>query len=339
MDEEGVEALLLSERANVRWLTGFSGSAGHAYVPLDGDPLLVTDGRYVERAAEESPGWTVLEDRTWGWLPAAHPSSMRLGVEADALTWATVRVLQDDDLDLQPTTGLVQTLRQVKDDREIGLLRQACAITTDAFADACTWLAPGLTEVQVARRLIDTMLDMGAEASAFDPIVAAGPNGSRPHHAPGPRALQPHEMVTMDFGARVGGYHADMTRTVALGPPADGLRAVHDLVHAAQQAGVEAAIAGAATAAVDAACRQVITEAGHGPHFAHGTGHGVGLVIHEMPFLASASPGTLQDRMTVTVEPGVYVPGLGGVRIEDVVLVGTSGNERLTTAPRQLIQI
>ncbi len=336
-----VGALLVTDPANIRWLSGFHGSAGTVYVPLDDEPVLVTDGRYVERAADEAPGWTVIEDRTWGWLPERHDPSRDLGVEADHLTWAAVRTLQDLDsgFGLQPTTGLVATLRQTKDDAEIALLRRACTITTDAFHDALGWLRPGLTESQVARRLGDVMVDMGAEGHAFAPIVASGPNGSRPHHDTGDRVLADGDLVTMDFGALVEGYHADMTRTVALGSPAAALVELHELVHAAQQAGVEVARAGTATSDVDRACREVITRAGHGAHFTHGTGHGVGLVIHETPFLASSSPGTLQGRMTVTVEPGVYVPGLGGVRIEDVVLVGDTDAERLTTAPRQLITL
>jgi Xaa-Pro aminopeptidase len=183
------------------------------------------------------------------------------------------------------------------------------------------------------------MVELGGDGAAFPPIVASGPNGSRPHHQPGHRALQAGDLVTMDFGAMVGGYHADMTRTVGLGPVDPALVRIHELVEAAQAAGVDAVRAGAATADVDQACRTVIDDGGHAKHFRHGTGHGVGLDIHETPFLTATSTGTLADRMTVTVEPGVYLPGLGGTRIEDVVLVGPSAAERLTTAPRSLIQL
>lgn len=334
-------ALLVTDRTNVRWLTGFTGSAGHVYVPTEGEALLVTDGRYTERAGEEAPDWTVVIDRTWGWLGEHHRPDASLAVEADVMPWEVVRTLTDLGVAaaLQPTSGLVATLRQIKDDDEIALLRRACEITAQAFDHALGWLQPGLTEVEVAQRLIADMVAAGADGSAFDPIVASGPNGSRPHHSPGQRVLASGDLVTMDFGALVAGYHADMTRTVALGTVDLAQRRIYDLVHAAQQAGVAAALDGADVVEVDRACRQLIAKAGHGEHFEHGTGHGVGLGLHETPFLGPTSAGTLRDRMTVTVEPGVYVPGLGGVRIEDVVLVTTTGADRLTQAQRDLVQL
>ncbi|HUG85240.1 MAG TPA: Xaa-Pro peptidase family protein [Euzebya sp.] len=341
MGEEGLAALLVSDHTNVRWLTGFSGSAGQVYVPLEGEAVLVTDGRYTERAAEEAPGWTIITDRTWGWLGQHHPATSPLAVEADHLTWTVVQELTQLAVcsQMQPSSGLVAGLRQVKDDGELALLRRACELTAETFELAVGWLRPGLTEVQVARRLVADMIDLGAEGQAFPPIVAAGPNGARPHHDPGARPLAAGDMITMDFGALVGGYHADMTRTVGLGAVDPMLAGIHDLVHRAQEAGVRAAVAGTQTAAVDRACRQLISAAGHGQHFEHGTGHGVGLGLHETPFMAASSTGTLRDRMTITVEPGVYVPGLGGVRIEDVVLVGSDGAQRLTTAPRHLLKL
>lgn len=336
-----VGALLITQPVNVRWLTGFTGSAGQVYVPLDGEAVLVTDGRYTERAAEEAPGWTVVTDRTWGWLGAHHAVGSPLAVEADAIPWATVQVIESLGVAaaLTATSGLVATLRQIKDDHEIALQRRACAVTTEAFEGALGWLRPGLSEREVARRLVADMVALGADGPAFEPIVASGSNGSRPHHDPGARVLAAGDLVTMDFGALVEGYHADMTRTVALGAVEPALRAVYDLVEAAQQAGVESAVVGASLSEVDGACRDLITAAGHGGHFEHGTGHGVGLGLHETPFLARTAVGTLRDRMTVTVEPGVYVPGLGGARIEDVVLVTRAGAERLTTAPRHLISL
>lgn len=341
MGEAGVGRLLVSDRTNVRWLTGFTGSTGQVYVGPGGEALLVTDGRYTERAAEEAPGWTVVTDRTWGWLGSCHPATAVLGVEADVLTWATVQALQElgAATALTPTRGLVATLRQIKDDAELVWLRRACEVTARAFDGALGWLRPGLSEREVARRLVADMVALGADGPAFEPIVASGLNGARPHHDPGARVLAAGDLVTMDFGALVEGYHADMTRTVALGAVEPALRAVYDLVEAAQQAGVEAAVVGASLSEVDGACRDLITAAGHGGHFEHGTGHGVGLGLHETPFLARTAVGTLRDRMTVTVEPGVYVPGLGGARIEDVVLVTTAGAERLTTAPRHLISL
>ena len=333
----GLDALLVTDLVNVRWLTGFSGSAGRVLVRPEGPALLATDDRYATRAAGEAPAAELVLDRTWGWL--LERRVRRLGVEAEHLPWGTVR-----DLDgmlagaaLLPTSGLISAHRQVKDPAEVDALRRACAITGDAFTKALGWLGAGMTERAVARRLVDTMLDLGADGSAFPPIVAAGANGAVPHHAPGDRALEVGDMVTMDFGALVDGYHADMTRTVAIGMASVDQRRIHDLVREAQEAGVEAVADGVGTAEVDRACRSLIAGAGHGEDFRHGTGHGVGLEIHEDPFLGATTAGTLATGMTVTVEPGVYLPGFGGVRIEDVVLVDGTGAERLTTVPHELL--
>lgn len=341
MDDCGLAALLVTRPVDLRWLTGFTGSAGKALVPRRGRPVLVIDGRYTERAAEEAVAWRVVTERGWDWLARHHRAAEELAVQADDLSWATVRELRrrSPTLSLRATTGIVEGLRQIKDPAEIAALRQACAITDRAFHAALEWLGTGLAENEVARRLVADMIELGAEGPAFDPIVASGPNGSRPHHATGRRRIQTGDLVTMDFGALIDGYHADMTRTVAVGHPDPDLRGVYDLVRRAQQAGVEAVADGVAVAEIDAACRVMIADAGHAEHFLHPTGHGVGLAIHEDPILRASTTGTLADRMTVTVEPGVYLPGLGGVRIEDVVLVGPAGAERLTTAPRELLQL
>lgn len=339
MSAAGAGALLVTSPPNIRWLTGFSGSAGRVLLGRDGPPMLVTDGRYELRAAREAPGADVVLDRTWDWLPAHTTPGERLAVEADDLSWSTVQQLAAmlDDVELVAVDAALSTGRALKDTEEQDRLRHACAITTRAFDQACGWLAPGLTEREISRRLHDELLDLGADGTAFPSIVASGPNGAVPHHDPTDRALDTGDLVTMDFGALVDGYHADMTRTVAIGEPSSALRRLHGVVRAAQQAGVEAVRPGATTQSVDTACRQVISDAGHADHFVHGTGHGVGLLIHEEPFLGATTAGTLKSGMAITVEPGVYVPGLGGVRIEDVVLVGETGAERLTTAAHDLL--
>ena len=193
-----------------------------------------------------------------------------------------------------------------------------------------------MTERQLAAELDRRMTELGAERPAFDTIVASGPNGAIPHHAPGARRFEAGDMITIDCGARYGGYHADMTRTVVLGPPAGWQREIYDLVATAQQAGIDAAVPGAAAADVDAVSRDMIKAAGHGEHFGHGLGHGVGLEIHEAPQLGVGKPGTLGDRVPITVEPGVYLPGMGGVRIEDTLVVRSGAgpaafHELLTT--------
>jgi Xaa-Pro aminopeptidase len=243
---------------------------------------------------------------------------------------------------LVPLGAVVEDLRMVKDDGELELLRRACAITAEAFADVLPLLTPGRTEREVAIALERFMTDRGAEGPAFESIVASGPNGAIPHHAPTDRALARGDLVTIDCGARVGGYHADMTRTVALGPPAAWQREIYELVAAAQRAGTAAAVPGADVPAVDAAARDLIAAAGYGECFGHGLGHGVGLEVHEAPIIGYGRTGTLMDRVPVTVEPGIYLPGRGGVRIEDTLVVragdGVAGSaENLTKTSKELL--
>jgi Xaa-Pro aminopeptidase len=227
---------------------------------------------------------------------------------------------------LVPAGRLVEELRTVKDDAEIELLRRACAITDAAFAQLLPLIGPGASERELAIALERAMTDHGADGVAFDTIVASGPNGAIPHHAPGARRLEPGDLVTIDCGARLGGYHADMTRTVALGEPAGWQREVYDLVAAAQRAGVAAAVPGTGVGALDAAARDLIEAAGYGGCFQHGLGHGVGLQVHEAPIIGYGRTGTLMDRVPVTVEPGIYLPGTGGVRIEDTLVVRAGGD-------------
>jgi Xaa-Pro aminopeptidase len=230
----------------------------------------------------------------------------------------------------------------VKDETEIALLARACAITGEAFADVLPSIVPGRSERELAVQLERAMIDRGAEAVAFGTIVASGPNGAIPHHSPGERAFAAGDLITIDCGARYGGYHADMTRTVALGEPAGWQREIYEVVAAAQLAGVAAAIPGADVADVDGTARDIIEAAGHGGHFRHGLGHGVGLEVHEAPIIGYGRTGRLAERVPVTIEPGIYLPGQGGVRIEDTLVVragpGPAGPaEILTTATKELL--
>jgi Xaa-Pro aminopeptidase len=232
----------------------------------------------------------------------------------------------------------VEQLRTVKDDGELALLREACAIGDRALRETLERTAPGQTEREVARRLEACMVELGAEGVAFETIVATGPNSAIPHHRPTDREILRGDLLKIDFGARYSGYHADCTRTVVVGgTPADWQREIHDVVRRAQRAGRHALRVGADLRAVDAAARDVVVEAGYGDAFPHGLGHGVGLEIHEAPMLGVRATGRLAGRTPVTVEPGVYLPGRGGVRIEDTLVVGEGTPELLTTTSKDLL--
>lgn len=344
--EHGLDALLVTRLVNIRYLTGFTGSAGALLVTADGGAdLFVTDERYTEQAEGEVSDLEQLRSRGTGWLTDRLGGRRALGLESHAISWDRARTLDESvpDVRVEPAPGHVEALRRFKDAGELQLLAQACAIGDAAFADLLTWLAPGVTERQVARRLERDIVDRGAEAPAFPTIIAGGPNAARPHHPPGDRPLARGDLVVMDFGALVSGYHSDMTRTVALGTPHEELRAVYDLVLAAQRHGVAAAVDGAPAKAVDAACRDLISAAGRGEAFLHPAGHALGLEIHEDPILRPDTTGTLRAGMAITVEPGVYLPGLGGVRIEDTIAVrpptpnAPAQPDVLTRAPKDLV--
>jgi len=339
----GLDAVLVTRLVNVRYLTGFTGSNGVLLVPADGADLLCTDGRYVTQAGRQAPDLELLVDRASAVAAterAARDGHRRLGFESHDVTVDLHRTLSGKVGELVSIGRAVEAQRAVKDDAEIELLRAACAIADRALAElvAAGGLRPGRTEREVGRDLDARMLDLGAHAPSFETIVATGAESAVPHHRPTDRVLAAGDLVKLDFGAEHGGYHSDMTRTLVLGEPAGWQREVYDLVRAAQRAGREALAAGAALRAVDSAARDVVVAAGYGEHFVHGLGHGVGLEIHEAPALSQLSAGTLADRMAVTVEPGVYLAGRGGVRIEDTLVVRDGAEpDLLTTTTKDLV--
>lgn len=334
----GAVAALVTWPVNVRYLTGLASTNAAVLVTAAGEAVLATDSRYLETARTVCAGVEVIEDRdVAGVLLERVPDAARVAVEADHMSVGLFGRLAAEHSGLTPVEGLVEEVRTVKDEGEIEALRRACAITDEAFSLVVERIAPGVTEREIARWLEAAMVDLGADKPAFDSIVASGPNGSIPHHAPSGRRVERGDLVTMDFGARYDGYHADMTRTVAVGPPAGWQRDLYDLVRQAQRAGRHAVRPGATAAEVDAAAREVIAGAGHGEHFGHGLGHGVGLEIHELPFLGPGRTGRLEDRVPITVEPGVYLPGRGGVRIEDTLVTRGDGPELLTLTTKELL--
>jgi Xaa-Pro aminopeptidase len=329
----GLDAVLVTRLVNVRYLTGFTGSNAALLVPADGPDVLCTDGRYTIQAGLQAPDVELLIERSSATALAARGFG-RLGFESHDVTVDLHAALAERaGGELVSIRRAVEELRAVKDDVEVELLRQACAIADRALADliAAGGLRAGRTEREVGRDLDARMLDHGAEAPSFETIVATGPDSAIPHHRPEDRPLERGDLVKLDFGAEYGGYHSDMTRTFVLGAPAGWQREIYELVAAAQAAGRAALAVGADVRAIDAASRDVIAAAGRAEEFGHGLGHGVGLEIHEAPALSPLGAGTLVDRMAVTVEPGVYLPGRGGVRIEDTLVVREGAEPELLT--------
>ena len=343
VDELGCDGLLVTNLVNIRYLTGFTGSAALLLVQRD-DLLFVSDGRYGTQAADQLSASGVearIEITGVGQrevLSDAAEGLARLGLEAAAVTWAQQRRYAAEwfpGVDLVPTEGLVEDLRLVKDAGEIDRIESAAHIADAALAEVTPLLSDGPTEQEFGLALDTAIRRLGAEGTSFETIVASGPNGARPHHRPGARRVRDGDLVVIDFGALVDGYCSDMTRTLMVGAPSTTQRRMLEVVAESQQAGVDAVRAGVATAAVDAACRSVIDAAGWADAFVHGTGHGVGLEIHEGPRVSATATATLAPGHVVTVEPGVYLPDHGGVRVEDTVVVTEEGCRTLTLAPKR----
>ncbi|RBY76738.1 aminopeptidase P family protein [Geodermatophilus sp. TF02-6] len=357
--ERGLDAVLVTDLLNVRYLTGFTGSNGALLLRTDPSPthpdVFGTDGRYTTQAGTQVPDVELLVDRdTVAALTreAVRGGAGRIGYESHHLTVDGLHALEEVLADaaaggrvpeLTSIRRAVEELRVEKDADEVDALRRACAIADAALAELTSQgaLRPGRTELSVGRELDARMLAMGAEAPSFETIVAAGANSAIPHHRPDATVLADGDLLKLDFGATVDGYHSDMTRTLVLGGAGGHVaawqREVYQLVAAAQAAGRAALTVGADVVAVDAAARDVIAAAGHGEHFSHGLGHGVGLEIHEAPGIGPRGAGRLAAGMAVTVEPGVYLPGHGGVRIEDTLIVTDDAPELLTLTSKELL--
>ncbi len=333
---DDLDAMLVSDLVNVRYLSGFTGSNAALLIRAeDPTPVLATDGRYRTQAAQQAPDAELVIERACGphlVARAAADGLSRLGFESHVVTVDTFSVLTKaagELTQLVRASGTVEALREVKDAGEIALLRLACEAADAALHDLVErgGLQAGRTEKDVARELEALMLDHGADGVSFETIVAAGPNSAIPHHRPTDAVLSAGDFVKIDFGALVCGYHSDMTRTFVLSPAAQWQLDIYELVATAQRAGSDALAPGATLSDVDAASRQIIADAGYAENFGHGLGHGVGLQIHEAPGISASSVGRLLAGSAVTVEPGVYLPDRGGVRIEDTLVVGSDSQQ------------
>lgn len=345
LSERRLAALLVTGTANRRYLSGFSGSAGSLLVTAD-RALLLSDFRYITQAGQEAPDWEFRLLPSGATIGELVPQLLgelgvtRVGFEAGDVSVALFSALQSGvreagvSVEWLATEGLVEQLREVKDGVELELLRRAIAITDDAFAALRPLLRPEMREREAAWELEKAMRERGAENLAFEIIVAAGTNGARPHAHAGDEPLGTGRAIVMDFGARVGGYHADMTRTVVLGEADERFWNVYNTVLRAQQAAEDGVRAGMTGRDADSLARDLIANAGFGDAFGHGLGHGVGLQIHEGPRLAQHSEQALPAGAVFSIEPGIYLPEWGGVRIEDLVLLNDGGAEVLTRSSK-----
>ncbi len=353
----GLDALVVTSSANIRYLTGHAGSAGVLIMAHDGARLLV-DGRYIEAVRTRQGTAQSCPDLIPRLVPGSYDEAIietllesgatRVGFEAAHVTvaqhavWSAMVEARRPGLTLVPVEGLVEGLRLVKDDVEVEILREAARRLTPVAGAVLGAMQVGMSERVIAGLIEAELRTAGYERPAFDVIVASGPNAALPHHRAGDRPIAQGDMVVLDFGGVLDGYCSDLTRTVSVGEPSEELRRVYGAVLDAQQAAIHAIAPGVSTSDVDAAARDVLLECRLGDFFSHGTGHGLGLEIHEAPRLTRASavvPAPLRAGMVTTVEPGAYVPGWGGVRIEDDVLVTATGYELLTNVPRHLLVV
>jgi Xaa-Pro aminopeptidase len=339
----GVDAFLVTHLPHVRLLSGFSGSNGQLLVRRR-SVLFQSDGRYEEQAKREVKGCRVriavhgglIDDlRSCGALRGVSV----LGFDEQRLPVAMLRTLrkQFPGLRFKPISNGIEPLAALKDSQAMRSIKTAVAITDRVFIDLLPFIRPGVSERELAAEITYRQLRAGAEGDSFEPIVLSGPRTSLIHGRPSSRTFRAGDVVLLDFGCRVNGYCSDMTRTVAVGRIDRRLEHVYGIVREAQQRALDAARPGAAVNDIDAAARDHIARAGFGPHFAHGLGHGIGLEVHEAPFLSWRSRSSLAPGNVVTVEPGIYLPGVGGVRIEDVVAVGPSASRVLTRSTKDLL--
>lgn len=343
MSEHTIQGMVIVKPENRRYFSGFSGSAGTLLISESASKLL-TDFRYVEQAAAEAKQYEVLR---YAGTPyellenlANQLGLLTIGFESDFVTYDMYTKLAESMPNVQLIPVQIDGLRMMKDESEKALLKKAVEIADAAFVHILSFIKPGISEQAVALELEYHMRKLGAEKPAFDTIVASGKRGALPHGRASEKIIELGDLVTMDFGAVYQGYHSDITRTICVGTATEKQREMYNIVLSAQMAGVQAVKPGKTGKEVDAAARNIIVDAGFGEYFGHGLGHGLGLYIHEEPRLSPASSQTvLMENMAVTVEPGIYLPDWGGIRIEDTVLVSADGCNILTASSKHLIEI
>jgi Xaa-Pro aminopeptidase len=339
LSAHGADVFLCTNPVNRRYLTGFTGSAGTAWISADRQ-IIMTDFRYIEQVKAESPDWELVRienlNETLKTLIDENDIS-KIAFEADNVTVQRLEQWKEKlEVEFIPVSGWVEELRSIKTEQEIENIRQAAKIGDQAFAELLPMIRSGVSEIEIALELEFLMRRAGASGMSFSPIIASGPQSALPHARPSERILMYGDFVVFDFGCIVNGYCSDMTRTIVIGEPEEQHLLIYDLVLKAQLESLAAVAPGRKGSEIDAIARDIITDAGYGEYFGHGLGHSLGLEIHESPRLSKADHTVLQPGMVVTVEPGVYLPGFGGVRIEDLVVVREDGHEVLTSTFKEL---
>ena len=348
MEALNLDSILISNRSNIRYLSGFTGSSALVYITKD-KQILITDFRYIEQATMQCPEFEIVNQTTKGLIGTAMEiaeshKDKHIGFESDHTNYSTYLSLKERNcFNFVPTKEVVENLRQIKDAAEIEKLREAERIGDLAFSHIIPFITMeyknGLTETDIALELERFMRIHGASGNSFNPIVAAGSKSSLCHAVPGKETLHEGDFVVMDFGCIYEGYCSDMTRTVVIGQPSEKHLEIYNTVLEAQKAALAAIKIGMKGKEVDAVARKIIADAGYGDYFGHGLGHSVGIDIHENPRFSVAEERTIEKGMVLTVEPGIYLPGFGGVRIEDMVVVTEDGIENLTHSKKELIII
>lgn len=343
LEAKEIDAILITNPINRKYITGFTGTSGVVLISKD-DQRLITDFRYIEQATEQAKGFTIVEHTKSIELAVNEELKQlkvkKLGFEQNTVTYAGYeRYKKVLAVDLIPVSGVVEELRLLKSPDEIAVLQLAANIADEAFEHIQSYIKPGVKEIDIATELEFFMRKQGATSSSFDIIVASGLRSALPHGVASEKVIQNGELVTMDYGALYNDYCSDITRTVAVGEISKELRTIYDTVLEAQILGVKGVKPGITGKAADELTRDYITAKGFGTYFGHSTGHGLGLEVHEEPRLSPNSDELLKEGMIVTVEPGIYIPGVGGCRIEDDLVITKSGNKRLTNASKELVQL
>lgn len=341
LKEKGIDGFLVTYNKHLRYLAGFTGSAGVVVITLD-KAYFITDFRYREQAKEQAQGFEVVIHQGLIYNEVKQLLEVnniaKLAIEADDMNVSTYIHLKDLlSVELVETQNVIETIRAIKEPEEIEIIRQACEISDQAFEHILTFIKPGVTEIEVANELERFHKEKGAEGMSFDTIIASGLRSAMPHGRASEKVIEAGDLVTLDFGCYYKGYSSDMTRTVAVGPVSPQLKEIYDIVLEAHNRVIQGAKAGMSGKEIDCLARDYISEKGYGDAFGHSTGHGLGLDVHEMPAVAMKNEKVIQENMVITDEPGIYLPGVGGVRIEDDLLVHADGVESLNRSPKHLI--